>query len=79
MPKYNITFDMDEPFEQEAFKYAHTGLAVRLAVCAFDEKLRQMIKYAPDWFSIDRLEECQNIRDLLHSIFEEHEVDWEVV
>jgi hypothetical protein len=73
-----LTFDLDEEFGLEYFVYAHTGLDVRLAVSAFAEKLRQMVKYAPDDYPSDKLDGLQQARDLLWQIFEEHEVDWEV-
>jgi hypothetical protein len=78
MPKYNITFDMEDPFEQELFKYAHTGLDVRLAVSAFAEELRDIERNWDEDIYEPRAT-IREVRDMLWKHFEEHKVDWEVV
>lgn len=73
-----LIFNFSEEFSFDYFTYAHTGMDVRLAVSAFDEKLRRDIKYAQDDVPEERIRALQYARDALWEIFEEHDVDWEV-
>ena len=80
MPKAILVFDMDDPHEQEHFKYANTGLDVRLAVWQFDEWLRREIKYADPYEPEDSAMTAglERARSMLYEKFEEYGVDWGV-
>ena len=77
MPKAILEFDLDDVFERENFKYAHTGLHVRLAVGSFDQELRVIFKQWDE--NNEPTITIHEARGMLWKHFEEHEVDWEVI
>jgi hypothetical protein len=75
MPKAILEYDLYEWEDRQYHNYACSALNVRLAVGAFDEELRRMIK---DWDDDEPpAMDISDIRMLLLQHFEDHDVDWE--
>ena len=73
MPKGILEFNLPE--EKEEFESAQNGSLYKLVVWELDQHLRGILKYNSDAHEEKTLEELQKIRDKIHEVLSDYELN----
>ena len=73
------TLEFNLPDDQEEFVMANNALNFWRVLYDLDQELRTKTKYASDDLPQDKYDAYQEIRDMIHELMNENNVDFEMV
>jgi hypothetical protein len=73
------TLEFNLPDDQQEYDLANSGLAFWHVLWELDQELRANTKYAPDDMTDDDYDAYQKIRDKLHELMNDYNVNLEMV
>jgi hypothetical protein len=71
------TLEFNFPDDQQEYELANNGLNFWRVLYELDNELRAKTKYAPDDLPQDKYDAYQEIRDKLHELMNEHNINLE--